>query len=61
MNYFATFFKNAFNKAIFLNAFLVTANGPARVTVAMVGKFAISASFANVYVLTAEIFPTPLR
>ncbi|XP_071819159.1 organic cation transporter protein-like [Apostichopus japonicus] len=40
---------------------ILTPNGPARVTVAMVGKFAISASFANVYVLTAEIFPTPLR
>lgn len=41
--------------------FDLSALGPIRVTVAMIGKFAISVSFANVYVLTAEIFPTPLR
>lgn len=35
--------------------------GPIRVAVAMIGKFAITASFANIYVHTAEIFPTPLR
>ncbi|XP_071855620.1 organic cation transporter protein-like isoform X2 [Apostichopus japonicus] len=35
--------------------------GPFRVTVAMVGKFAITASFANIYLHTSEIFPTPLR
>lgn len=29
--------------------------------VAMVGKFGISASFAVIYVYTAEIFPTVLR
>lgn len=28
---------------------------------AMVGKFGISASFAVIYVYTAEIFPTVLR
>lgn len=38
-----------------------TAQGPIRVAVAMVGKFAITASFANIYVHTAEIFPTPVR
>ncbi|XP_022237076.1 organic cation transporter protein-like [Limulus polyphemus] len=32
-----------------------------RVTVAMIGKFCITASFAIVYVFTAEIFPTIIR
>ncbi|KAJ8026893.1 Organic cation transporter protein [Holothuria leucospilota] len=36
-------------------------DGPLRVCVAMIGKFAITASFSNIYVHTAEIFPTPLR
>ncbi|PIK56980.1 putative organic cation transporter protein-like [Apostichopus japonicus] len=35
--------------------------GPIRVIFGMIGKFAITASFANIYVHTAEIFPTPLR
>ncbi|XP_071818802.1 organic cation transporter protein-like isoform X2 [Apostichopus japonicus] len=35
--------------------------GPIRVTVAMIGKFAITASFTIIYVYSAEIFPTPLR
>ncbi|PIK37810.1 putative organic cation transporter protein-like [Apostichopus japonicus] len=35
--------------------------GPVRATFAMIGKFAIAASFSNIYVHTAEILPTPLR
>ncbi|KAJ8029557.1 Organic cation transporter protein [Holothuria leucospilota] len=35
--------------------------GPIRATVATIGKFGISASFALVYVWAVEIFPTPLR
>ena len=31
------------------------------VTCAMIGKFCISASFAIVYVYSAEVFPTVLR
>ena len=31
------------------------------VTLAMVGKFCISASYAIIYVLTAEVYPTPIR
>lgn len=41
--------------------FVFPALGPIRVAVAMIGKFAITASFANIYVHTAEIYPTPLR
>ncbi|XP_070567954.1 organic cation transporter protein-like [Ptychodera flava] len=32
-----------------------------RVTLAMIGKFGISASFGIVYVYSAELFPTPVR
>ncbi|KAJ8025317.1 Organic cation transporter protein [Holothuria leucospilota] len=35
--------------------------GAWRTTVAMVGKFGISASFALVYIYSAEVFPTPVR
>ncbi|XP_041463350.1 organic cation transporter protein-like isoform X1 [Lytechinus variegatus] len=40
---------------------IFTPIGPWRTTVAMIGKFGISASFAIVYVFSAEIFPTPVR
>lgn len=35
--------------------------GAWRTAIAMIGKFGISASFALVYIYSAEIFPTPLR
>ncbi|PIK54706.1 putative organic cation transporter protein-like [Apostichopus japonicus] len=35
--------------------------GPWKTTVAMIGKFGVSASFALVYIYAAEVFPTPLR
>ncbi|XP_072178656.1 organic cation transporter protein-like [Diadema setosum] len=35
--------------------------GVARVTIAMIGKVGIAGSFAVVYLLPAEIFPTPIR
>ncbi|XP_038058625.1 organic cation transporter protein-like [Patiria miniata] len=35
--------------------------GVARTIIAMVGKFCISASFAIIYVVSGEIFPTPVR
>lgn len=35
--------------------------GPWRTTVAMIGKFGISASFALIYIYSAEILPTPVR
>ena len=31
------------------------------IVMAMIGKFAISASFAIVYIYTAELYPTPVR
>ncbi|XP_072178150.1 organic cation transporter protein-like [Diadema setosum] len=37
------------------------APGVLRATVAMIGKFGISAGFSIVYLYTAELFPTPLR
>lgn len=45
--------------ACFITIFL--SPGYAQLMVAMVGKFAISASFALIYIYSAEIFPTPLR
>ncbi|XP_033625329.1 organic cation transporter protein-like [Asterias rubens] len=35
--------------------------GAGRTTVAMIGKFGISASFLLIYIFSAEIFPTPVR
>ena len=35
--------------------------GVARTVIAMIGKFCISASFAIIYVVSGEIFPTPVR
>ncbi|XP_041460899.1 organic cation transporter protein-like [Lytechinus variegatus] len=35
--------------------------GPWRITAAMVGKFAITASFNIIFLLACEIFPTPVR
>ncbi|XP_071478126.1 organic cation transporter protein-like [Diadema antillarum] len=40
---------------------IFTPLGPWRTTVAMIGKFGISASFAIIYVYSAELFPTPVR
>ena len=37
------------------------APGPWQTTVAMLGKFGITASFAIIYVFSAELFPTPVR
>ena len=38
-----------------------TEMGITRTVIAMVGKFGIAASFAIIYVLSGEIFPTPVR
>lgn len=47
---------------VILVSFLVSRDHPNVVTgLAMVGKFGITASFAVIYVYTAEIFPTVLR
>ncbi|PIK50849.1 putative organic cation transporter protein-like [Apostichopus japonicus] len=35
--------------------------GPWKTTVAMIGKFGISASFALIYIYSAEVLPTPVR
>ncbi|XP_030850613.1 organic cation transporter protein isoform X2 [Strongylocentrotus purpuratus] len=40
---------------------IFTPIGAWRTTVAMIGKFGISASFAIVYIYSAELFPTPVR
>lgn len=45
--------------ACFITMFLPL--GGLRLAIGMVGKFAISASFALIYVYSAEVFPTPLR
>lgn len=45
--------------ACFITMFLPY--GGLRLAIAMAGKFAISASFALIYVYAAEVFPTPLR
>ncbi|XP_038059886.1 organic cation transporter protein-like [Patiria miniata] len=45
--------------ACIISAFLE--EGVARTAIAMVGKFCISASFAIIYVVSGEIFPTPVR
>lgn len=40
---------------------IVIPAGVARIVVGMIGKFSISATFAIVFVYTAELYPTPLR
>ncbi|XP_033115307.1 organic cation transporter protein-like [Anneissia japonica] len=40
---------------------ILTPIGVARTTVAMIGKFGVTASFAIVYIYSAEIYPTPVR
>ncbi|XP_022110857.1 organic cation transporter protein-like [Acanthaster planci] len=45
--------------ACIITAFLE--EGVARTAIAMVGKFGISAAFAIIYVVSGEIFPTPVR
>lgn len=45
----------------FMYLLILTAAGVARIVVGMIGKFAISATFAIVFVYTAELYPTPLR
>ncbi|XP_071954784.1 organic cation transporter protein-like [Antedon mediterranea] len=45
--------------ACFATVFLE--KGPALMSVAMIGKFCITASFAIIYIFAAEQFPTPVR
>ncbi|XP_030850525.1 organic cation transporter protein [Strongylocentrotus purpuratus] len=40
---------------------IFTPPGPWATTIAMLGKFGITASFAIIYVFSAELFPTPVR
>lgn len=50
--------KNLFHiDKIFLNSDLVAL----KVTLAMLGKFGITASYAIIYLMAAEVFPTVVR